>query len=155
MSKTLFYFIGNSAIAQGNMDKQGENILIQIIYGDGDWKTMMKKGNVRATIGNNGHNFGAGGMEGCITPEDIAGMRDMDIREADAAMLADIMEVEISEDLSDAEKKSEFIRQIKNPYLYKQGEYMIKLRFADTETTLTDCLKEYIEHMAALEFHDL
>ena len=117
MSKTLFYFIGNSAIAQGNMDKQGENILIQIIYGDGDWKTMMKKGNVRATIGNNGHNFGAGGMEGCITPEDIAGMRDMDIREADAAMLADIMEVEISEDLSDAEKKSEFIRQIKNPYL--------------------------------------
>lgn len=84
-----------------------------------------------------------------ITPENLARMRDMDIREADLGMLADILDVEIDRDLSDTEKKREFIRQIKNPYLYRQGEYIVKLSFADTDATLTDRLKEYIEHVAA------
>ncbi len=84
-----------------------------------------------------------------IEPEDLIKMKDMDIREADAGGLADILEIAIDHDLSDTEKKKEFIRQIKNPYLYRQGEYVVKLSFADTDATLTDRLKEYIEHMAA------
>lgn len=76
-------------------------------------------------------------------------MKDIDIREADREALADILEIKIDKDLSDTEKKREFIRQIKNPYLYRQGEYVVKLTFADTDTTLTDRLKEYIEHIAA------
>ena len=55
----------------------------------------------------------------------------------------------IDKDLSDTEKRKEFIRQIGNPYLYRQGEYVVKLSFADTDATLTDRLKEYIEHVAA------
>ena len=62
--------------------------------------------------------------------------------------LADILEIEIDKDISDIEKKREFIRQIRNPYLYRQGEYIVKLSFADTDATLADRLKEYIEHMA-------
>lgn len=81
--------------------------------------------------------------------EEVANMRDMDIREADRDTLADILEIKIDGNLSDAEKRKEFMRQIKNPYLYRQGEYTVKLSFADTDATLTDCLKEYIEHMAA------
>ena len=77
-------------------------------------------------------------------------MKDIDIREADREALADILEIKIDKDLSDTEKKREFIRQIKNPYLYRQGEYVVKLSFADTDATLTDRLKEYIEHMAAV-----
>ncbi|MBD5526565.1 MAG: hypothetical protein HDR04_19635 [Lachnospiraceae bacterium] len=88
-------------------------------------------------------------MADCIGPEDLAKMKDMDIQEADAGKLADILEIEIDRDLSDTEKKREFIRQIGNPYLYRQGEYVVKLSFADTDATLTDRLKEYIEHMAA------
>ena len=76
-------------------------------------------------------------------------MKDMDIREAEAGKLADILEIEIDKDLSGTDKKREFIRQIRNPYLYRQGEYVVKLSFADTDATLTDRLKEYIEHMAA------
>lgn len=75
--------------------------------------------------------------------------KDIDIREADREALVDILEIEIDKDLSDTEKKREFIRQIKNPYLYRQGEYVIKLSFANTDATLTDRLKEYIEHVAA------
>lgn len=123
-----------------NMDKQGGNILIQTIYGD--WKVMGKKKDIRAAMGN-------AGMDGGIKPEDLAKMKDMDIRKADTGGLADILEIKIDKDLSDIEKKREFIRQIKNPYLYRQGEYVVKLSFADTDATLTDRLKEYIEHMAA------
>ncbi len=124
----------------GNTDKQGGNILIQTIYGD--WKVMGKKKDIRAAMEN-------AGMAGGIKPEDLAKMKDMDIREADTGGLADILEIEIDGDLSDTKKKREFIRQIRNPYLYRQGEYIVKLSFADTDATLTDRLKEYIEHMAA------
>ncbi len=124
----------------GNTDKQGGNILIQTIYGD--WKVMGKKKGIQAAMEN-------AGMAGGIKPEDLAKMKDMDIREADTGGLADILEIKIDRDLSDTEKKREFIRQIRNPYLYRQGEYVGKLSFADTDATLTDRLKEYIEHMAA------
>ena len=81
--------------------------------------------------------------------EDFAKMRDMDIREVRREELADILEVKIDENLSEEDKKREFIRQIRNPYLYRQGEYVVKLSFADTDATLTDRLKEYIEHVTA------
>ncbi len=88
-------------------------------------------------------------MKDLAKTEDLAKMKDMDIREADLGTLADILEIAIDRDLSDIEKKREFIRQIKNPYLYRQGEYIVKLSFADTDVTLTDRLKEYIEYVAA------
>ncbi|MCM1127074.1 MAG: hypothetical protein NC429_11460 [Lachnospiraceae bacterium] len=110
---------------------------------------MEKRENIRAARGNGSHKHRAGSTAGCIGPEDLARMKDMDIREADAGALADILEIEIDGDLSGTEKKREFISRIGNPYLYRQGEYVVKLSFADTDATLTDRLKEYIEHMAA------
>lgn len=88
-------------------------------------------------------------MEEGIALDGLKEMKNMDIREADAAGLADILEMEIDKDLIDVEKKREFIRQIRNAYLYRQGEYIVKLSFADTDATLADRLKEYIEYMAA------
>ena len=111
---------------------------------------MGKKKDIRTVRGNDSHRLRTGSMEDCIEPEDLVKMRSIDIREAEAGMLADILEIEIDKDLSDTEKKREFIRQIRNPYLYRQGEYVVKLSFADTDATLTDRLKEYIEHMAAV-----
>ena len=110
---------------------------------------MGKKKDIRAVKGNDSYMNAAGSTTDCIEPEDLEKMKGMDIREADTGKLADILEIEIDRDLSDTEKKREFIRQIKNPYLYRQGEYVVKLSFADTDATLTDRLKEYIEHMAA------
>ncbi len=130
-----------------NTDKQGGNILIQIIRGNR--KAMGKNKDIRAAGENTGRRPTAGSMEGCVAPEDLARMKDTDIREADVEMLADILEIEIDGNLSDSEKKREFIRQVRNPYLYRQGEYIVKLSFADTDATLTDRLKEYIEHVAS------
>lgn len=129
------------------MDKQGGNILVQTICGDR--KAMGKNKVIRAAGRNDSHTDAAGSMETCITPKDLVRMKDMGIREADREVLTDILGIEIYRDLSDTEKKREFIRQIRNPYLYRQGEYVVKLSFADTDATLTDRLKEYIEHVAA------
>lgn len=110
---------------------------------------MGKKKDIRIVRGNTSHRLRAGSVADCIEPEDLVKMKGMDIREAEAGMLTDILKIEIDKDLSDTEKKREFIKQIRNPYLYRQGEYVVKLSFADTDATLTDRLKEYIEHMAA------
>lgn len=110
---------------------------------------MGKNKVIRVAGRNDSYMDAAGSMEACITPEDLVRMKDMDMRKADREALTDILEIEIDRDLSDTEKKREFIRQIRNPYLYKQGEYVVKLSFADTDATLTDRLKEYIEHLAA------
>lgn len=77
--------------------------------------------------------------------------QDMDIRKVNIEELKDIREVKIDESLDETEKRREFIRQIGNPFLYRQGEYIVSLRFADTDVTLTDRLKEYIEHLAEEE----
>ena len=108
---------------QGNIDKQGGNILIQTTYGD--WKAMGKRKNVRTVEGKGSH-IDDSKLKN-IEPEDLVKMKDISV----------------------TEKKREFIRQIKNPYLYRQGEYVVKLSFADTGASLTDRLKEYIEHVAA------
>ncbi len=108
---------------------------------------MGKRKNVRTVEGKGSH-IDDSKLKN-IEPEDLVKMKDIDIREADREALADILEIKIDCDLSSTEKKREFIRQIKNPYLYRQGEYVVKLSFADTDATLTDRLKEYIEHMAA------
>ena len=110
---------------------------------------MRKKKDARTAKENAGHTLRSGSVSECIEPEELAKMKDMDIQEADAAGLADILEIEIDKDLSSIEKKREFIIQIINPYLYRQGEYVVKLSFADTDATLTDRLKEYIEYVAA------
>ncbi len=84
-----------------------------------------------------------------ISKEELEKMRNTDIRTVDRESLVDIRDIKIDESLGAEEKRREFIRQIKNPYVYKQGEYVVKLSFMDTDATFTDRLKEYIEHMAA------
>lgn len=129
-------------------DKQGGNILVQTICSER--KALGKKRDIRILSGKERHAAEtAVGMPDAAMQGGLEKMKEMDIREADINALADILEIKIDSDLDSTEKKREFIRQIKNPYLYRQGEYVVKLSFADTDATLTDRLKEYIEHMAA------
>ncbi len=133
-----------------NTDKQRGNILVQTICGDG--KALGKKKDIRIASEKEGDVAQAAvNMPdcGCMEQDDFEKMKEADIREADINDLADILKIEIDSDLSSVEKKREFIRQIRNPYLYRQGDYVVKLSFADTDITLADRLKEYIEHMAA------
>ena len=43
------------------------------------------------------------------------------------------------------------VRQIKNPYCYKYGDYVVKISFEDTAVTLTERLKELMLKTANIQ----
>ena len=58
--------------------------------------------------------------------------------------LADIRDVKIDTSLPKEERMISFLKQIKNPYLYRCGETIVRVSFADNGVTLEECLKQYL-----------
>ena len=58
--------------------------------------------------------------------------------------LADIRDVEIDPALPKEERQKSYLRQIKNPYLYRCGDMIVRVSFANTGVTLEDRLKQYL-----------
>jgi len=58
--------------------------------------------------------------------------------------LADIREVEIDPALPKEERQKSFLRQIKNPHLYRCGDMIVRVSFSDTGVTLEERLKQYL-----------
>jgi len=73
----------------------------------------------------------------------INAMRDIDVLTADLSTLVDIRDVIIDTSLSEPDRIRDFIRQVKNPYLYKCGKAVVKISFIETEATLEDKLESY------------
>ena len=78
------------------------------------------------------------------TREQIEAMQNVDIRTVDPNTLRDIRDVEVNTALPKKERILDFIRQIGNPYCYRHGKYVVKVRFADTDVTLEDRMLAYI-----------
>lgn len=79
-----------------------------------------------------------------ITPEDIKRMQAADLRTAELGELKDIQEVTVNAELSKKERMIDFISQIGNPYCYRHGAYVVKVSFADTDTTLEERMLSYM-----------
>ena len=58
--------------------------------------------------------------------------------------LADIREVEIDPELPKEERQKSYLRQIKNPHLYRCGDMIVRVSFTNTGVTLEDRLKQYL-----------
>lgn len=58
--------------------------------------------------------------------------------------LVDINDVQVNKSLSKSERISEFIRQIKNPYCFKCGDFIVKTRFSDNGLSMEDCLQSIL-----------
>ncbi len=71
-------------------------------------------------------------------------MKNVDITKVNPGDLVDIRDVQINGNLKRDNQLADFIRQIKNPYCYRYGEYIIKIGFEDTSVTLTERLREMI-----------
>jgi len=63
---------------------------------------------------------------------------------ANTAELVDITAVSVDRDLPKPERIAEFIRQIKNPYRFKCGDFIVTTRFAADGPTLEECLERII-----------
>ena len=62
----------------------------------------------------------------------------------DADNLVDIRDVQVDANLTKAERILEFIRQIRNPYLFKCGEFVVGVKYADNGVSFEDCLERIV-----------
>lgn len=77
----------------------------------------------------------------------MCGKNDFDIRKADRAMLKDIREVIIDTSLPCDERIKSYIDQVGNPYCYIDNGIIVALGYADTQITLHERLKSYMNSL--------
>lgn len=70
--------------------------------------------------------------------------KNLDIRSIDRNDLKSINSVKIDPSLDKEGKMRSFIEQIENPYCYLDGETVVKISYAETDTTLEERLRAYI-----------
>lgn len=80
-----------------------------------------------------------------LLPEELRRMSRLDVTSVNADELVDVRDVQIDESLDDVERIKDYIEKIKNPYVYKCGDYIVKLEF-DNESGIT--LEELLEELA-------
>ena len=74
-----------------------------------------------------------------------ADLKNLDIRTIRPDTLEHIENVKINTDFPVEERMMEFVRQIKNPYFFRCGKLIVQVEYSDTDKTINDCLKEFIE----------
>lgn len=66
----------------------------------------------------------------------------MSIDEVDESELVDIKDVEVRMDLPPKERLKHTLDQVKNPYFFKVGKYIVKSTFSeDSDITIGDCIR--------------
>lgn len=79
-----------------------------------------------------------------FTPKELKDLKKVDPLAVNLDDLIDINDVEIQMQLPREERIADFIRQIKNPYLFKCGNVVVKIEFSQAEVTLTERMKQYM-----------
>ena len=59
----------------------------------------------------------------------------------DCNALVDIRDISVNKDLPKEERIADFVKQIKNPYRFRCGDFVINACFASGGSTIEDCLK--------------
>jgi hypothetical protein len=78
-------------------------------------------------------------MQSLLNHEERYSDASVDINE-----LADIRDVKIDTSLPKEERIRQYLAQIKNPFLYRCGDIIVRVSFANTDATLEDRLKQYL-----------
>ncbi len=78
-----------------------------------------------------------------ISEEALKAMQSVDMMSVDINTLVDIKDVHVDPDLPLPERIQEYIRQIKNPFCYRDGDVVVKVSFSDNNISLEERLKDY------------
>lgn len=60
------------------------------------------------------------------------------------AELVDILNIVVDDSLPEQERIMDFLKQIKNPYHFRCGEFIVRVSFAEDGMRLEDCLKSIL-----------
>ena len=63
------------------------------------------------------------------------------------ASLVDIRDVQIDRTLSMEERVKSYVAQVKNPYMFKVGNTVVRVSYADTDRTMND---NFVNMIAAM-----
>ena len=75
----------------------------------------------------------------------IEGMKAVDIQTVDPDTLVDITQISIDENLPKEQRIREYIRQVKNPYCYKVGDVIVKVRYSETgNKSMNECFEKLL-----------
>ena len=73
-------------------------------------------------------------------------MKKLDPENVDRDTLVDIASVKVDSTLPKGAWFREYLRQIRNPYLFLCNGVVVKIAYADTKDTIEDRLEQYIRH---------
>ena len=59
----------------------------------------------------------------------------------------EISSIKIDKRKPSNERILEFITKVKNPYIFKVNEKLVRIRFSDTDKTAEDCLTRVLENL--------
>lgn len=65
-------------------------------------------------------------------------MKNMDIRTVDRDSLVDIRDVKIDTSLPISERIKSYVQQIKNPYMFKVGDVVVRVSYKENAPTLQE-----------------
>lgn len=71
-------------------------------------------------------------------------MKNLNPEDVDRDTLVDITDVEVDASLPKEAWFREYLRQIRNPYLFLCNGVVVKIAYADTKDTIEDRLEQYI-----------
>jgi len=74
----------------------------------------------------------------------IEAMKNINPKTVDRSRLVQRSSVRLDPSAPREERLRDFIQQIKNPYCYLDGKTVVKISFANTDTTMEDCLEHYL-----------
>ena len=77
------------------------------------------------------------------TREDLERLRSVNPDEVDRSELVDIRDITVESQLPTEERIADFVKKIKNPYLFKCGNIVVQSVFEETDVTLTERLMQY------------
>jgi len=80
-----------------------------------------------------------------ITISALEVMKQSSTEPIDKESLVDIRDVHINENLHLSERVIEFISQIKNPYIFRYNDTVVRVKFSNTKATFEDRMRGYFE----------
>ena len=71
-------------------------------------------------------------------------LRRVDLKAVDRTTLVQRKDIKIDPNKDKQDRIMDYIRQTKNPYIYADGKYTIKISFSETERTIEECMHSYL-----------
>ena len=86
-----------------------------------------------------------------ITPEQWEAMKAVDIRTVDKSQLVDLSTVHIDESLPVRERVLSYLKQVKNPYCVRVGNFAVKVKYKEDGPSFEEVFKHLLQQQNIID----